>query len=148
MNDQTILIVDDEKNLLVALENLLITEGYSVVTASRGRDAVVLAKSRQPDLIVLDVMLPDMDGPQVAEELNGIPETKDIPIIFLTALLSKNEEKTKQSPGTTLVLAKPYEAENLISEIKKLLPFQGQAFHSRPELHQSRPSLNCILKLH
>ena len=122
MNDQTILIVDDEKNLLRALENLLTTEGYSVVTAGRGRDAIVLAKSRQPDLIVLDVMLPDMDGPQVAEELNGSPATKDIPIIFLTALLSKNEEKTKQSSGSNLVLAKPYDAENLINEIKKLLP--------------------------
>ncbi len=122
MNGQTILIVDDEKNLLRALENLLTTEGYSVVTADKGSEAVVLAKSKRPDLIVLDVMLPNMDGPQVAEELSGSSETKDIPIIFLTALLSKNEEKTKRSSDGNLVLAKPYEAENLISEIKKLLP--------------------------
>lgn len=121
MNDRTILIVDDEKNLLLALESLLTTQGYSVVTASRGRDAVVLANSRHPDLIILDVMLPDMDGPNIAEELKANRKTEDIPIIFLTALLSKKEEKLNRADGNNIVIAKPYDAERLINEIEKLL---------------------------
>lgn len=122
MDSKTILIVDDEKNLLAALESLLATEGYSVIAASRGRDAVVLAKSRLPDLVILDVMMPDMDGGRVAEALKELPETKDIPIMFLTALLSKKEQESKGGfVGESVCLAKPYEADDLLAEVEKIL---------------------------
>ncbi len=123
MNNPKILVVDDEKNLLLVLQTLLTNQGYSVFTASRGKDALVMAKSKHPDLIILDVMLPDMHGPKVAEELKEDIDTKDIPILFLTALLTKKEEgKKKKFAGSNVVIAKPFDTDRLLNEIEKLLP--------------------------
>ncbi len=123
MNNPKILIVDDEKNLLLVLQTLLTNHGYSVFTASRGKDALIMAKSKRPDLIILDVMLPDMHGPKVAEELKEDISTKDIPILFLTALLTKKEEgKKKKFAGSHVVIAKPFDTDRLLNEIEKLLP--------------------------
>ncbi len=123
MNNLKILVVDDEKNLLLVLQTLLTNHGYCVFTASRGKDAVIMAKSKRPDLIILDVMLPDMHGPQVAEELQEDIGTKDIPILFLTALLTKKEEgEKKKFAGNHVVIAKPFDTDRLLNEIEKLLP--------------------------
>lgn len=123
MNNPKILVVDDEKNLLLVLQTLLTNQGYSVFTASRGKDALVMARSKHPDLIILDVMLPDMHGPKVAEELKEDINTKDIPILFLTALLTKKEEgEKKKFAGNHVVIAKPFDSNRLLNEIEKLLP--------------------------
>jgi putative two-component system response regulator len=80
---------------------------------------VFLAQKWQPDLIVLDIMMPKMDGCEAAEILKRDPNTKDIPIIFLTSLLSKGEEE--KNPGRTgqAYLAKPYEESRLLEEIRR-----------------------------
>ena len=122
MNNPKILVVDDEKNLLLVLQTLLTNQGYSVFTASRGKDAVIMAKSKRPDLIILDIMLPDMHGPKVVEELKEDINTKDIPILFLTALLTKKEEGKKRFAGSNVVIAKPFDTDQLLNEIEKLLP--------------------------
>lgn len=123
MNNPKILVVDDEKNLLLVLQTLLTNQGYSVFAASRGKDALIMAKSKRPDLIILDIMLPDMHGPKVAEELKEDIDTKDIPILFLTALLTKKEEgEKKRFAGNNVVIAKPFDTNQLLNEIEKLLP--------------------------
>ena len=93
MGRKNILIVDDEKDVLSVLEKGLTAEGYSVITASSGNDAVGLAKSRRPDLIILDVLLPDMDSSEVNRKLKEDPETKDIPVIFLTGMFPRREDE-------------------------------------------------------
>ena len=87
MDRKKILIVDDEKDVCSVLEKGLTSEGYFVLTASNGNDAIVLAKSRHPDLIILDVLMPDMDGGEDARRLKDVTGTKDIPVIFLTGML-------------------------------------------------------------
>ena len=124
MNDtnKTVLIVDDEGDVLMMLQKGLKAEGYRVLTADNGRDALTIAQKRRPDAIVLDVMLPDMDGGLVANELAEIQQTKDIPIIFLTALISKKEEKRYgQMVGSHPTLAKPYEIHDLVEQIERSL---------------------------
>ena len=122
MNKKKILIVDDENDTLTVLEKGLTGEGYSVITASNGRDGVNSARSNHPDLIILDIFLPDISGNQVAEMLKEEPGTRDIPVIFLSCLFSKEFEKEKDNIADgNIFFAKPYDAEQLSTEIEKLL---------------------------
>ncbi|HPS54140.1 MAG TPA: response regulator [Sedimentisphaerales bacterium] len=122
MGEKKILIVDDEKDVLLMLEKRLKAKGYSVFTAGNGADALVLARSKHPDLIILDVVMADMDGPEVASQLKKNPKTSDIPVMFLTCLYSKAEEAEKgHQLGNDLIFAKPYDSEELVGTIESLL---------------------------
>jgi CheY-like chemotaxis protein len=117
-----ILLVDDEKDVLLVLTKRLVAQGYIVITADNGHDAITLAKSKAPDLIILDVLMPGMDGGEVAEKLRNDPQTQNIPVIFLTALLAKAEEcKEEHTTARSITFAKPVDTEELLSQIKKLL---------------------------
>lgn len=122
MNRKNILIVDDEQDVLLVLEKGLTAEGYSVITASSGNDAIILAKSRHPDLIILDVLMPDMEGPEVKRKLKEDPETKDIPLIFLTGMFPKREDDQEGRIVAGYVLfEKPYDILELVFAIEQLL---------------------------
>ena len=117
-----ILVVDDEKDVLFMLEKRLTAEGYSVITTTNGKNAIALAKSQHPDLIVLDIVMPGMDGAQVAAKLKEHPLTRSIPVIFLTALLSKTEEyHENRMIGNNITFAKPFDTEELLAQINELL---------------------------
>ena len=117
-----ILIVDDEKDISMMLKKRLTAEGYSVITANDGYAALSLAKSQLPDLIILDIIMPGMEGGEVAEKLKEHPLTKSIPVIFLTAILRKTEDDKKgHIIAGNIILAKPIDTEELLAEIKGLL---------------------------
>ena len=117
-----ILIVDDERDTLSVLGNGLTAEGYSIIKANNGGDALDLAKSERPDLIILDILMPGMDGGEVARMLKEVPETKDIPIIFLTGMFPKeDEEKGGRVVAGHVLFAKPYDIKELVTVIKGLL---------------------------
>jgi DNA-binding response OmpR family regulator len=116
-----ILVVDDDKDLLFLLEERLKEEGYDVVTTDNAESGLSLAKSEKVDLLILDVIMPGKDGTYVAEKLQVDPVMKKVPIIFLTGLYSKEEEKTRgHLVANKVFLAKPYEIEDLLVEIEKL----------------------------
>ena len=122
MAQKKILIVDDEKDVVIVLEERLANAGYLVIKAQSGKEAIDAAKDQQPDLILLDIIMPEMDGGEVARKLKGCPETRDIPVIFLTCLFSKKEEKNKgRVIGGNVFIAKPYSTEELLAEVRKLL---------------------------
>ena len=122
MDKKTILIVDDEADVLLLLEKGLTNQGYSVISASNGEDAVIAAWSHQPDLIILDVLMPGMDGPEVDIKLKEDPKTKDIPVIFLTSLYTKSEQNIhKYTAGESIMFAKPYDIKDLIAGIEKVI---------------------------
>ena len=117
-----ILIVDDEKDVLLMLEKRLTAEGYSVITTTKGTSAIALAKSQHPDIIILDIVMPVMDGGEVAAKLREHPLTRNIPVIFLTALLSKTEEyHENRMIGSNITFAKPFDTEELLARINELL---------------------------
>jgi CheY-like chemotaxis protein len=121
METKRILIVDDDKVTLKALESILMRAGYSVTPISLGKEAIRIARTDSIDLIILDIMMPDMDGGEVAYVLKNDPETKDIPIMFLSSLITKKEEKSSSKRDGICLLSKPYDREELLYQIKKYI---------------------------
>jgi len=125
MDKKKILIVDDEKDALFILEQELAGRGYSVISADNGSDALDLAKSEYPDLIILDIRMPGIDGLDVAAKLKEDPKTKDIPVIYLTGLLRRRKgEKQGHVVGDKVLIAKPYSIEGLSAQIERLANWQ------------------------
>ena len=122
MNQQkTILIVDDEPDIIEILRYNLEKEGYKTLSAMNGLDAVSVAKQQKPDLILLDVMLPDMDGIQTCETIRKIPELGKTIIAFLTARSEDYSEIAGFQAGADDYIAKPIRPRVLLSRIQSLL---------------------------
>ena len=117
---KTILIVDDEPEQVQTLDNLLSQRGYRVITASNGEEAMVKARNQQPHLIILDIMMPKIDGTQVAMLLKQDARTKDIPVFFITAVISADDhQNTIGHPNA--VFAKPVRLEELLEAVGTVL---------------------------
>ena len=122
MPDTKILIVDDDKDMLWVLEERLCAAGFDVVLADNGQLALIMAQTHHPDLIILDMQMPGMDGGEVLRRLKMDPTTESIPVLLLTCLLSTQESaKKKHSCGASLMLSKSVDATELVSAIKGLL---------------------------
>ena len=122
MDKKKILVVDDEKDVLKVLTTRLTEEGYSVVTSDKGSQALEIAEKEKPDLIILDIMMPDISGEKVGEQLRANPTTKDIPIIFLTSLFTEDDQRREgHTIGRNVFMAKPYSHEDLCAKIQDML---------------------------
>ncbi len=125
MKKKRILLVDDEEDVLLMLEKRFAAEGYSVITADNGKRAIFLAKHQKPDLIVLDVRMPDMDGGELAFKLKEDSTTVDIPVVFSTCLLSVAESKHRgHESGGNIMLAKANGTKELIAVVDDILSNQ------------------------
>ena len=122
MSPKKILVVDDDEELLSFLANILRRANYETISTTKGKEAVELAKGRLPDLIILDIKMPDMRGSEVAVLLSENPSTVNIPIIFLTGILDKQKEPLDKIPNKShYVMIKPATAEELLEAINKVL---------------------------
>jgi two-component system alkaline phosphatase synthesis response regulator PhoP len=120
-NEYKILLVDDEPDILEFLSYNLKKEGYNVFTACNGKEAVTVAKKENPQLIILDVMMPDMDGIETCREIREIPGLKDVMIAFLTARSEDYSQIAGFDVGADDYINKPIKPRVLISRIKALL---------------------------
>ncbi|MFA6281641.1 MAG: response regulator [Candidatus Omnitrophota bacterium] len=116
-----ILVADDEASTLTYLCRILERENYEVIPTTRGKEAVELTLSHHPDLVILDIVMPDLDGGEVAALISNNPHTAGTPIIFLTGILTKDEESYAGTTGKRHVLAKPVTRERLLEMIIKVL---------------------------
>ena len=122
MANKRILIVDDEDDIReVAALSLETIAGYEVLSANSGKAAVQIAQAEQPDAILLDVMMPDMDGPSTLEALRALTSTAHIPVVFLTAKVQPSERSRFASLGAKAVLSKPFDPLTLASELATAL---------------------------
>ena len=123
MNNDTIkiLLVDDEPDILEILSYNLIAEGYTVVTAANGLEAVKSAKKNQPHLIIMDVMMPEMDGIEACGQIRAFPELKGTIITFLTARGEDYSQLAGFEAGADDYITKPIKPKILVSKIKALL---------------------------
>jgi DNA-binding response OmpR family regulator len=120
-----ILVVDDEPDIVELVSFNLQVEGYDVVTATNGLDAVNQANHLKPDLIILDLMLPELDGLSVCELLHRFPATARIPIIMLTAWTSELSRLIGLDSGAEDYMTKPFSPRELVLRVKKTLENHG-----------------------
>ncbi|MBS4040722.1 MAG: response regulator transcription factor [Flavobacteriales bacterium] len=119
--DIKILLVDDEPDILEILEYNLAQEGYQISTANNGKEAIAKAKKELPHLIILDVMMPEMDGIEACEQIRKIPELQQTIITFLTARNEDYSQVAGFDAGADDYIAKPIKPKVLVSKIKALL---------------------------
>jgi CheY-like chemotaxis protein len=119
---EKILIVDDDEDIRLVTEFSARRIGnWEVVTAASGEEALVLALSERPDVILLDVMMPRLDGPTTMAKLREEPATAGIPVIFLTAKVQQYEIEGYLADGARGVICKPFDATSLPDEIRCIL---------------------------
>lgn len=118
MGAKKILLVDDSNTVLLMEKMLLANEGYALVTASNGREAVQKATAERPDLILLDVVMPDMNGFEACKQLRARDDTRDIPIIMVTTRSEATNVQIGFESGCNDYVTKPINGVELITKIK------------------------------
>ena len=116
-----ILVVDDEEHIVMILKDSLEFSGFHVVTAYNGEEALESVEKEHPDLIVLDIGMPKLDGWEVCRRLKGNNATKHIPIIILTAYAQMSDQKKGAALGAERFVSKPCDLTYLVEEINALL---------------------------
>lgn len=116
-----ILLVDDEQDILEIVGYNLAQEGYQIVTATNGKEAVLKAKKELPHLIIMDVMMPEMDGMEACEQIRKIPELSNVIVTFLTARSEDYSQVAGFEAGADDYIAKPIKPKVLVSKVKALL---------------------------
>lgn len=122
-----VLIVDDEPNIVLSVEFLMKREGYEVVTAADGQEALDTVADARPDLVILDVMMPRKNGFEVCAELRADPQLAAMPILMLTAKGREAEMKKGLSLGADAYITKPFSTHELVARVNELLAQRGGA---------------------
>ncbi len=120
-----VLVIEDEPDIAGGLEARLDLEGYNVVLAKDGQEGVEKARAEKPDLILLDIMIPLLNGYDVLNLLKNDPHTKEIPVIVLTALPHVEDAENAFQAGAEDFINKPYTNERLMQKVYKYLPKKG-----------------------
>lgn len=115
-----VLIVDDEPNIVLSLEFLLRKDGFEVFIARNGREALDLTYQEMPDLIILDIMMPEVDGYEVCQKIKTDATTSHIKVVFLSAKSKEEDIQKGYDLGADLYLTKPFSTRSLMKRIKEL----------------------------
>jgi CheY-like chemotaxis protein len=122
MSSKRVLIVDDEETIQTVVQfGIRMAAGWDVLAASSGPKGIQTAETEQPDVILLDVMMPEMDGIATFKALQSNPETQQIPVIFLTAKAQTAEKRQFNDLGVSGVITKPFNSLDLPDQITKIL---------------------------
>lgn len=121
MTKKKILIVEDEESLLKLESILLTSKGYDVKGAATGQEALDAIERDQPDLVLLDIMMPGLDGFEVCRRIKINPETKDIPVIMVTAKKSGDDMARGEEVGADWYITKPFKSAMVIETIQRFL---------------------------
>jgi len=117
----TVLYAEDEADIREVTEFALEDEGFELIICSSGQEALDKAVTQSPDLILLDVMMPGMDGPTTLNKLRELPNLQDTPVIFMTAKVQPTELQQYKELGALGVITKPFEAMTLAEQIRSLV---------------------------
>jgi DNA-binding response OmpR family regulator len=120
-NDKTIIVVDDNPDIVNIVKTILEGKGYNVMCAYSGAELFTKLKERKPDLIILDIMMPEMDGLEVLTRLKGVPETASLPVILLTAKVQYEDVLGGYKLGADYYITKPFTSTQLTNGINLLL---------------------------
>ena len=116
-----ILIIDDDRHNLQTLSSILVEQGYEIRGAQNGKAALTFIDKEPPDLILLDIRMPEMDGYEVCDELKKNKETENIPVIFLTGKDAKSDEGRSFQVGADMYIKKPFSCDRLLEIVRIVL---------------------------
>lgn len=144
-----ILVVDDEPDLVELLSVNLLAAGYRVTTAARGRQALAILQKERPDLVILDIMMPEMNGIELTRRLRATPGLGDLPIIMLTARAEEVDQLVGLSVGADDYITKPFSVKVLLARVAAMLRRrQGEGEAARPGETLSLGSVTVDLSVH
>ncbi len=118
---RNILIIDDEEAIVLLLTTIFGLYGYTSYSCTEPLNAVKMAAEKKPDLIILDIAMPEKDGYEICQELKASPQTRDIPVIMLTALALNQDRKRGLESGADGFIFKPFDPQVVMTEIARLL---------------------------
>jgi DNA-binding NarL/FixJ family response regulator len=121
-----LLLIDDDPNLVLLVKDYLEFQGYEVTTSNNGREALKLLDQDLPDMIICDIMMPDIDGYGFAEELRKNPNTSWIPLLFLSAKGQSQDRIKGLNLGADFYMVKPFEPEELVAQVESSLKQSGR----------------------
>ena len=121
MSNKTILVVDDSKTDFLYVKNILDHGGYKVAYAPSGKDGIHMAKDIQPDCILMDVVMPEMNGFQATRAISRAPETASIPVLILSSKSQETDKVWAERQGATDYVVKPANPKLLLSKLRSLL---------------------------
>lgn len=124
MENKTILVVDDSMTDFLYVSNILVKNGFKVVHAESGKDAIQESKKIHPDVILMDVVMPEMNGFHATRKIKQEPSTAEIPVVMLTTKAQKTDVLWAQRQGASAYLLKPVDQNKLLKTLEKVLPNQ------------------------
>jgi len=139
---KTILLIEDEPHIVLGLRDALEFEGFRVVAAARGREGVALARSETPDAIILDLMLPDMNGYAICEEIRRLDGV--VPIIMLTARSQESDKIRGLDAGADDYITKPFSVNELIARMRAIFRRASRAVGATDELTIGDAQVNLV----
>ena len=119
-----IVVADDDPDIVMLVSGVLSNNGFEIARATNGADALALVRSRRPDLAVLDVSMPSLDGLEVLRSIRSDPETASLPLILLSARAQETDVKTGYAEGASKYMKKPFSPRELVAAVRELLPDQ------------------------
>jgi len=126
-----LLLIDDDPNLILLVQDYLEFRGYAVITAENGREALDILKEEIPDMIICDVMMPEMDGYSFVKNVRENPRTEWIPVLFLSAKGQSQDRVKGLNTGADVYMVKPFEPEELVAQVESTLK-QASRLLERP----------------
>lgn len=124
---RTVLVVDDDPSVLAMIAMALASEGFVVRRAATGDDALAAIADDPPDVVVLDVMMPGLDGREVTRRLRSDPRTRDLPVVICSALARDDDQWQAWTAGANSFVAKPFEFDALVAEVNDVLAREAEA---------------------
>ncbi|MFT4061665.1 MAG: response regulator [Edaphocola sp.] len=119
---QKVLVVDDDPYILLSIEFLMRKSGYEVMVARNGIEAMEIINSNKPALVLLDIMMPDVDGYSICRTIKTTPRLQDIIVVFLSAKTAEDDIRRGLDLGAAMYIGKPFSTRELMKKVKELLP--------------------------
>ncbi|MGL5194154.1 MAG: response regulator transcription factor [Chroococcales cyanobacterium] len=136
-----LLLIDDDPNLILLVKDYLEFRGYEVTTAENGREALEILEKEMPDMIICDVMMPEMDGYAFVEQVRKDSRTNWIPVLFLSAKGQSQDRVKGLNTGADVYMVKPFEPEELVSQVEASLKQAGRLLQHQLKLGTNGPKI-------
>ncbi|WP_036485829.1 response regulator transcription factor [Myxosarcina sp. GI1] len=140
-DNKKLLLIDDDPNLILLVKDYLEFRGYNVATAENGREALEVLDRHIPDLIICDVMMPEMDGYALVKHIREEPTTNKIPVLFLSAKGQSQDKVKGLNEGADVYMVKPFEPEELVAQVESSLNQIKRWEQGRPRSLDGAPSI-------